>query len=182
MNGIYKKYLVYASYLMLAVAVVGAVWLLFRDNRTNPDTDQQPIQYVDQTGEQQRRAESEIATVRERATGAEQATANIADLNGGSTAIADRIADSQQSAQAGVSAAKESADRITEQSDRIKEAGQRAEGEIATAESANQSAQAALERALQLCRECRELNTSSQSIITTGQGRDAGGSESTRNY
>lgn len=179
MNEVVKKYAVYAFYFVLVVIVAGTIWLLFRDIRTDDDTDREPERLIERTEEQQRKAEAEIAAVRERAAGAEQATTNIADLNSGGTTISDRIADSQQAAQAGVSAAKESADRITEQSDRIAEAGQRAEGEIATAELANQSAQAALERALQLCRECRELNTSSQSIITTGQGRDASGSEST---
>lgn len=179
MNEVVKKYAVYILYFMLVVVVAGTLWLLFRDIRTDDDTDREPERLIERTEEQQRKAEAEIAAVRERAAGAEQATTNIADLNSGSTTISDRIADSQQSAQAGISDAEKSAERITDQSDRIAESSQRAENNIESAEAANQSAAAALERALRLCRECRELNTSSQSIITTGQGRDAGGSEST---
>ena len=110
----------------------------------------------------------------------QQSAAVIADSNGGGTAVADRIAESQQSAQTGISDAEKSAERITDLSDRIAEASKRVNNNIESAEAANQSASSALERAFQLCRECRELNTSSQSIITTGQTRDAGGTERAR--
>lgn len=180
MNEIPKKYIAYAGYIVLAVIAVCALWLLFRDVRTDTDPDQRAGQYIEQTGEQQRNAAAEIAAVRAGADAAKQSAADIEVSNGGSTAIADRIADSQQSAQAGISDAEKSAERITDQSDRIAEASQRAENNIESAEAANQSAAGALERALQLCRECRELNTSSQSIITTGQGRDAGSAEGAR--
>lgn len=181
MNENVKKYLTYGGYIVLVIAVAAFVWLLFRDIRTGRETDQCVEQSMDRVEEQQRKAESDIAAVRERANDAQQSAADIADSNGGGTAVADRIADSQQSAQAGITDAEESVERITDQSDRIAEAGQRAKNNIESAEAANQSAAGALELALQLCRECRELNTSNQSIITTGQTRDAGGSESTRN-
>ena len=168
MNENVKKYLTYGGYIVLVIAVAAFVWILFRDNRTAPDADQRAAQYIEQTANQQRKAEAEIAVARKGIDSAQQSAADIADSNGGSTAVADRIADSQQSAQTGISNAEKSAERITDLSDRI-------------AEAANQTASSALERAFQLCRECRELNTSSQSIITTSQGRDTGGSESTRN-
>jgi len=180
MNENVKTYLTYGGYLVLIIAVAAFIWLLFRDNRTAPDADHRAVQYIEQTAEQQRKAESEIAAVRKGIDSAQQSAADIADSNGGGTAVADRIADSQQSAQAGISDAEKSAERITDQSDRIAEASQRAENNIESAEAANQSAAGALERALQLCRECRELNTGSQSIITTGQGRDAGSAEGAR--
>lgn len=180
MNEHVKKYLTYSGYIVLVIAVAAFVWLLFRDNRTATDTDRRAVQCIEQTANQQRKAEAEIAAVRKGIDSAQQSAADIADSNGGGTAVADRIADSQQSAQAGITDAEESVERITDQSDRIAEAGQRAKNNIESAEAANQSAAGALERALQLCRECRELNTSSQSIITTSQGRDAGRTERAR--
>lgn len=180
MNENVKKYLTYGGYIVLVIAVAAFVWLLFRDNRTPPDADRRAEQYAEQTAEQQRKTEEEIAAIRAGADAAKQSAADIEVSNGGSTTIADRIADSQQSAQAGISDAEKSAERITDQSDRIAEANQRAENNIESAEAANQSAAGALERALQLCRECRELNTGSQSIITTGQRRDAGSAEGAR--
>ena len=180
MNENVKTYLTYGGYLVLIIAVAAFVWLLFRDSRTDPDADHRAEQYVEQTAEQQRKAEAEIAAVRKGIDSAQQSAADIADSNGGGAAVADRIADSQQSAQAGISDAEKSAERITDQSDRIAEASRRAENNIESAEAANQSAAGALERALQLCRDCRELNTSSQSIIATGQGRDAGSAEGAR--
>ena len=180
MNENVKKYLTYGGYIVLVIAVAAFVWLLFRDNRTVPDADHRAVQYIEQTAEQQRKAESEIATVRKGIDSAQQSAADIADSNGGGTAIADRIADSQQAAQTGITDAEESVEHITDQSDRIAETSQRAKNNIESAEAANQSAAESLERALQLCRECRELNTGSESIITTGQGRDAGSTEGTR--
>ena len=180
MNENVKKYLTYGGCIVLVIIVAAFVWLLFRDNRTAPDADQRAGQYIEQTAEQQRKAESEIAAVRKGIDSAQQSAADIADSNSGSTAVVDRITDSQQSAQAGITDAEESVERIADRSDRIAEASQRAKNNIESAEAANQSAAGALERALQLCRECRELNTSSQSIITTGQGRDAGSAEGAR--
>ena len=153
MNENVKKYLTYGGYIVLVIAVAAFVWLLFRDNRTAPDADHRAVQCIEQTADQQRKAEAEIAVVRKGIDSAQQSAAVIADSNGGGTSVADRIA----------------------------EASQRVNNNIVSAEAANQSASSALERAFQLCRECRELNTSNQSIITTGQTRDAGGSESTRN-
>ncbi len=180
MNENVKKYLTYGGYIVLVIAVAAFVWLLFRDNRTAPDADQRAGQYIEQTAEQQRKAESEIAAVRKGIDSAQQSATDIADSNGRGTAVTDRIADSQQSAQTGITDAEESVERIAEQSDRIAEASWRAKNNIESAEAANQSAAGALERALQLCRECRELNTGSESIITTGQTGNAGGSEGTR--
>lgn len=181
MNENGKKYLTYGGYIVLVIAVAAFVWLLFRDNRTAPDADHRAVQCIEQTADQQRKAAAEIALVRKGIDSAQQSAAVIADSNGGGTAVADRIAESQQSAQTGISDTEKSAERITDLSDRIAETSQRVNNNIESAEAANQSASSALERAFQLCRECRELNTSSQSIITTGQTRDAGGSESTRN-
>lgn len=181
MNENVKKYLTYGGYIVLVIAVAAFVWLLFRDNRTAPDADHRAVQCIEQTADQQRKAEAEIAVVRKGIDSAQQSAAVIADSNGGGTAVADRIAESQQSAQTGISDTEKSAERITDLSDRIAETSQRVNNNIESAEAANQSASSALERAFQLCRECRELNTSNQSIITTGQTRDAGGSESTRN-
>ena len=180
MNENAKTYLTYGGYIVLIIAVAAFVWLLFRDNRTASDTDRRAEQYVEQTAEQQRKAEAEIATVRKGIDSAQQSAADIAGSNGGGTAVADRIGDSQQSAKTGITDAQESAERIADQSDRIAEASQRAKNNIESAEAANRSAAGALERALQLCRECRDLNTRSQSIIATGQGRDAGGAEGAR--
>ena len=180
MNEIPKKYIAYAGCIVLAVIAVCALWLLFRDVRTDTDPDQRAGQHIEQTGEQQRNAAAEIAAVRAGTDAAKQSAADIADSNGGGTAVADRIADSQQSAQTGITDAEESVERIADQSDRIAKASRRAKNNIESAEAANQSAAGALDRALQLCRECRELNTSSQSIITTGQGRDAGSAEGAR--
>ncbi len=180
MNENVKKYLTYGSCIVLVVAVAAFGWLLFRDNRTTPDADHRAGQYIEQTANQQRKAEAEIAAVRKGIDSAQQSAADIADSNGGGTAVADRIADSQQSAQTGITDAEESVERIADQSDRIAKASRRAKNNIESAEAANQSAARALERALRLCRECRELNTSSQSIITTGQGRDAGSAEGAR--
>ena len=180
MNENVKKYLTYGGYIVLVIAVAAFVWLLFRDNRTAPDADHRAVQYIEQTANQQRKAEAEIAAVRKGIDSAQQSAADIADSNGGGTAVADRIADSQQSAQTGITDAEESVERIADQSDRIAEASQRAKNNIESAEAANQSAAGALERALQLCRECRELNTGSESIITTGQTGNAGGSEGAR--
>lgn len=180
MNENVKKYLTYGGCIVLVIAVAAFVWLLFRDNRTVPDADQRAGQYIEQTAEQQRKAESEIAAVRKGIDSAQQSAADIADSNSGGTAVADRIADSQQSAQTGITDAEESVERIADQSDRIAEASQRAKNNIESAEAANQSAAGALERALRLCRECRDLNTGSESIITTGQTGDAGGSEGAR--
>ena len=180
MNENVKKYLTYGSCIVLVVALAAFGWLLFRDNRTTPDADHRAGQYIEQTANQQRKTEAEIAAVRKGIDSAQQSAADIADSNGGGTAVADRIADSQQSAQTGITDAEESVKRIADQSDRIAEASQRAKINIESAEAANQSAAGALDRALQLCRECRELNTSSQSIITTGQGRDAGSAEGAR--
>lgn len=181
MNENVKKYLTYGGYIVLVIAVAAFVWLLFRDNQTATDTDRRAVQCIEQTANQQRKAEAEIAAVRKGIDSAQQSAAVIADSNGGGTAVADRIAESQQSAQTGISDTEKSAERITDLSDRIAETSQRVNNNIESAEAANQSASSALERAFQLCRECRELNTSNQSIITTGQTRDAGGSESTRN-
>lgn len=180
MNENVKKYLTYGGCIVFVIAVAAFVWLLFRDNRTAPDADQRAGQYIEQTAEQQRKAESEIAAVRKGIDSAQQSAADIAESNSGGTAVADRIADSQQSAQTGITDAEESVERIADQSDRIAEASQRAKNNIESAEAANQSAAGALERALQLCRECRELNTGSESIITTGQTGNAGGSEGAR--
>ena len=180
MNENVKTYLTYGGYLVLIIAVAAFVWLLFRDSRTDPDADHRAVQYIEQTAEQQRKAESEIAAVRKGIDSAQQSAADIADSNGGGTAVADRIADSQQSAQEGITDAEESVERIADQSDRIAEASQRAKNNIESSEAANQSAAGALERALQLCRECRELNTGSESIIKPGQTGDAGGSEGAR--
>lgn len=180
MNENVKKYLTYGGYIVLVIAVAAFVWLLFRDNRTAPDTDHRAGQYIEQTAAQQRKAEAEIAVVRKGIDSAKQSAADITDSNGGGTAVADQIADSQQSAQTGISDAEKSAERITDLSDRIAEASQRVNNNIESAETANQSASSALERAFQLCRECRELNTSNQSIITTSQGRDTGGTERAR--
>ena len=180
MNENVKKHLTYGGYIVLVIAVAAFVWLLFRDIRTGDDTDREPERLIEQTAEQQRKAEEEIAAIRAGADAAKQSAADIEVSNGGSTAIADRIADSQQSAQTGITDAEESVERIADQSDRIAEAGQRAKNNIESAEAANQSAAGALERALQLCRECRELNTGSESIIKPGQTGDAGGSEGAR--
>lgn len=180
MNENVKKYLTYGGYIVLVIAVAAFVWLLFRDNRTAPDADQRAVQYIEQTANQQRKAEAEIAAVRKGIDSAQQSAADIAVSNSGSATVAERIADSQQSAQAGISDAEESVERIADQSDRIAEASQRAKNNIESAEAANQSAAGALERALQLCRECRELNTGSESIIGAGQTGDAGGAEGAR--
>ena len=180
MNENVKKYLTYGGCIVLVIAVAAFTWLLFRDNRTAPDTDRRAGQYIEQTANQQRKAEAEIATVRKGIDSAQQSAADIADSNGRGTAVTDRIADSQQSAQTGITDAEESVERIADQSDRIAEASQRAKNNIESAEAANQSAAGALERALQLCRECRELNTGSESIIKPGQTGDAGGSEGAR--
>ena len=180
MNENVKKYLTYGGYIVLVVALAAFGWLLFRDNRTTPDADHRAGQYIEQTANQQRKAEAEIAAVRKEINSAQQSAADIADSNGGGTAVADRIADSQQSAQTGITDAEESVERIADQSDRIAEASQRAKNNIESAEAANQSAAGALERALQLCRECRELNTGSESIIKPSQAGDAGGSEGAR--
>lgn len=180
MNENVKKYLTYGGYIVLVIAVATFVWLLFRDNRTPPDADRRAEQYAEQTAEQQRKAEEEIAAIRAGADAAKQSAADIEVSNGGGTAVADRIADSQQSAQTGITDAEESVERIADQSGRIAEASQRAENNIESAETANRSAAGSLERALQLCRDCRELNTSSQSIIATGQGGDAGSAEGAR--
>jgi len=152
MNENVKKYLTYGGYIVLVIAVAAFVWLLFRDNRTAPDSDHRADQYIEQTANQQRKAETEIAAVRKGIDSAQQSAADIADSNGGGTAVADRIA----------------------------EASQRAKNNIESAEAANQSAAGALERALRLCRECRELNTGSESIIGAGQTGDAGGPKGTR--
>lgn len=180
MNENVKKYLTYGGRIVLVIAMAAFVWLLFRDNRTAPDADQRAGQYIEQTAEQQRKAESEIAAVRKGIDSAQQSAADIAGSNSGSAAVVGGIADSQQSAQVGITDAEKSADRIEDQSDRIAEAGRRAEINIKSAEAANQSAARALERALQLCRECRELNTGSESIIGAGQTGNDGGSEGTR--
>ena len=180
MNENVKKYLTYGGYIVLVIAVASFVWLLFRDNRTSTDTDHRAVQCIEQTAAQQRKAEADIAVARKGIDSAQQSAAVIADSNGGGTAVADRIAESQQSAQTGISDAEKSAERITDLSDRIAEASQRVNNNIESAEAANQSASSALERAFQLCRECRELNTSSQSIITTGQTENAGGSKGAR--
>lgn len=180
MNENVKKYLTYGGYIVLVIAVAAFIWLLFRDNRTALDADQRAGQYIEQTAEQQRKAESEIAAVRKGIDSAQQSAADIAGSNSGSTAVVDRITDSQRSAQTGITDAEESVERIADQSDRIAEASQRAKNNIESAEAANRSAAGALERALQLCRECRELNTGSESIIKPGQTGDAGGSEGAR--
>ena len=180
MNENVKKYLTYGGCIVLVAALAAFIWLLFRDNRTDPDADQRAGQYIEQTAEQQRKTESEIAAVRKGIDSAQQSAADIAGSNSGSTAVVDRITDSQQSAQTGITDAEESVERIADQSDRIAEAGQRAKNNIESAEAANQSAAGALERALQLCRECRELNTGSESIIGAGQTGNDGGSEGTR--
>ena len=180
MNENVKKYLTYGGYIVLIIAVAAFAWLLFRDNRTAPDADQRAGQYIEQTAEQQRKAESEIAAVRKGIDSAQQSAADIADSNGGSAAVVDGIADSQQSAQTRITDAEESVERIADQSDRIAEASQRAKNNIESAEAANRSAAEALERALQLCRECRELNTGSESITGAGQTGNAGGSEGAR--
>lgn len=180
MNENVKTYLTYGGYIVLIITVAAFVWLLFRDNRTPPDADRRAGQYVEQTTNYQRKAEAEIGAVRKGISSAQQSAANIADSNGGGTAVADRIADSQQSAQTGITDAEESVERIADQSDRIAEASQRAKNNIESAEATNQSAAGALERALQLCRECRELNTGSESIIGAGQTGNAGGSEGAR--
>ena len=133
MNENVKKYLTYGGYILLAIAVSAFVWLLFRDNRTAPDTDPRAGQYIEQTAAQQRKAEAEIAVARKGIDSAQQSAADITDSNGGGTAVADRIAESQQSAQTGISDAEKSAERITDLSDRIAEASQRAKNNIESA-------------------------------------------------
>ena len=133
MNENVKKYLTYGGYILLAIAVAAFVWLLFRDNRTAPDTDPRAGQYIEQTAAQQRKAEAEIAVARKGIDSAQQSAADITDSNGGGTAVADQIADSQQSAQTGISNAEKSAERITDLSDRIAEASQRAKNNIESA-------------------------------------------------
>ena len=160
---------------ILAVILTSAAFRLFSRTKNN-SADASEIS----AASKEPSAEAEIAAVRKGIDSAQQSAADIADSNGGGTAVADQIADSQQSAQTGITDAEESVERIADQSDRIAEASQRAKNNIESAEAANQSAAGALERALQLCRECRELNTGSESIITTGQTENAGGSKGAR--